>query len=57
MLQQQKEVYLKYGVFTENMLNWIIDYLNKFNDQQLRAELGDDEDKILELVNKFFHCG
>ena len=56
-LERQKEIYMKYGVFTENMLNWIVKYLKNFNDQTLRAELGDDEDKILELVNKYFHCG
>lgn len=56
-LERQKDIYMKYGVFTENMLNWIITYLKAFNDQNLRTELNDDEDKILALVNKYFHCG
>lgn len=56
-LERQKDIYMKYGVFTENMLNWIITYLKAFNDKDLRTELNDDEDKILALVNKYFHCG
>lgn len=56
-LERQKNTYLKYNVFTENLLNWIIECLKNFNDKNLRTELGDDEDKILALVNKYFHCG
>ncbi len=56
-LEAQKDIYLKYGVFTESILNWIIAYHKKFNDQNLRAELGKDEDRIMEMVNKYFHCG
>lgn len=56
-LEKQKDIYMKYGVFTENMLNWIIKYLKNFNDQNLRAELAKDEDKVMALVNKYFHCG
>lgn len=57
MLEEQSEIYLKYGVFTKNTLQWIIDYLKRFNDENLRSELKDNEDKVLELVDKFFHCG
>ena len=57
MLEKQSEIYLKYGVFTKNTLQWIINYLKGFNDQNLRSELNDDEDKVLALVNKYFHCG
>ncbi len=56
-LERQKDIYLKYGVFTENMLNWIIKYLKAFNDQNLRTELNNDEDKVIAMVNKYFHCG
>lgn len=56
-LEKHKAVYMKYGVFPESILNFIASYLKNFGDQNLRAELGNDEKKILELVSKFFHCG
>ena len=56
-LERQKDIYLKYGVFTEGMIDWFVKYLKDFKDQNLRAELKDDGDKIMELVNKYFHCG
>jgi glutamine synthetase len=56
-LQRDKEIYLKNGVFSEAILDWIIDYHRKFNDKNLRAEIGKDEKKILELVTRYFHCG
>ncbi len=56
-LEAQKDIYMKYGVFTENILDWFINYLKDFDDQNLRAELNDDGDKIMHMVNTYFHCG
>lgn len=56
-LLRHKEIYRKYDVFPESILNFIVDYLNRFNDKGLRAELGNDEKRILELVKQYFHCG
>jgi glutamine synthetase len=56
-LMEQKEVYTKYGVFSEGMLDWIASYLKSFNDKTLRQDIGDDEAEILKLVDRFFHCG
>lgn len=56
-LEKQKDIYIKYGVFSEGMIDWIVEYLKKFNDKNIREEIGKDEEKIMELVNKFFHCG
>jgi glutamine synthetase len=56
-LMAQKEIYTKYGVFSEGMLNWIASYHESFNDKTLRKDIGNNEDEILKLVNKFFHCG
>ncbi len=56
-LERDKAIYLSHGVFTENIIDWIINYLQKFDDKNLRAEIGKDEKKILELVTKYFHCG
>jgi glutamine synthetase len=56
-LENQKTAYLEHGVFSEGMLNWIETYLKSFNDKNLRAEIGGDEAKILQLVEKYFNCG
>jgi len=56
-LMRHKAMYLKYGVFTEQILNFIVNYLKAYNDKSLREELGSDEQKILALVTKYFHCG
>ena len=56
-LEKQKGIYTKYGVFSEGMIDWIIEYLKKHNDKNIREEIGNDEEKIMELVTRFFHCG
>jgi glutamine synthetase len=56
-LQRDKDIYLQYGVFAGDILNWIIEYLKRFDDKNLRAEIGKDEKKILDLVSRYFHCG
>jgi glutamine synthetase len=56
-LEKQKPIYLKYGIFTEGMIDWIISYLKTFDDQHLRHDVGNKEEEILKLVQKYFHCG
>jgi glutamine synthetase len=56
-LENQKDVYLQHGVFSEGMLNWIETYLKSFNDKNLRAEIGNSEAEILKLVEEYFNCG
>ncbi len=56
-LIRHKEKYLKYGVFTEQILNYIVKYLKAYQDKNLREQLGNDEEKILALVTTYFHCG
>ena len=31
--------------------------LRAFDDRTLRQDIGNDQGKILELVEKYFHCG
>jgi len=57
MLEKQKPVYTKYNVFTENLLDYLIGYLKDFRDENLREEISNDEEKVMELVTKYFHCG
>ena len=56
-LLKQKDVYTRYGVFSEGMLEWISSYLKSFNDKTLRQDIGNNETEILKLVDRFFHCG
>lgn len=56
-LEKHKSIYMKYGVFNEQILNYIIAYLKAYEDNNLRGQLGNDEAKIMALVNKYFHCG
>ena len=39
------------------MIDGIIKKLNSYNDQKLRAEITGNRQEMLNLVNKFWHCG
>ena len=56
-LEKQRAVYEAEGVFSPAMIDGIIAGLKSFNDRTLRADIGNDQGKILELVEKYFHCG
>ncbi len=56
-LEKQRDIYLQYNIFPDAIIDGIIKNLKAFNDGNLREELGDDKDRILELVKKYIHCG
>ena len=56
-LEEQRAYYEKEGVFSPAMIDGIIAGLRSFNDATLRADIGNDQEQILELVRTFFHCG
>jgi glutamine synthetase len=56
-LEAQKNIYLQYNVMTEGLLNGIIEYHKKFNDQNLRKELVQNPEELNDYVRKYFHCG
>ncbi len=55
-LEDDREIFERYGVFAPAMLDGIIRKLNSFNDKNLRAEIGTDRKEMLNLVNKYWHC-
>ncbi|MBE6364510.1 MAG: glutamine synthetase [Lentisphaerae bacterium] len=55
-LEAQRAFYEKDGVFAPSMIDGLISTLRKFNDRTLRQDIGNDQAKILELVEKYFHC-
>lgn len=57
MLELQSAIYQKYNVFPASLLKGIGDGLRRFNDADLRKNIAGNEEEILKLVNKFFHCG
>lgn len=56
-LQQQREIFQQYNVFSPAMIDGIIHKLSGYNDETLRSDLDGKPEEMLELVNKYFHCG
>ena len=39
------------------MIDGIIRQLRAFSDRTLRADIANDQERIAQLVKKYFHCG
>jgi glutamine synthetase len=57
MLNKQREIYERHGVFPPYIIDGIIKNLQAFEDKGIRAELSKDPQKMLEFVQKYYHCG
>ena len=56
-LEKQRADFEKYGVFAPGLIDGLVAGLKKFDDKTVRQDLGNDEAKIMELVQKYFYCG
>ena len=56
-LNNQRDIYLEYNVFTEDLIDEIIAHLKSFKDDSLRKKVEKNEKLMLSLVEEFFHCG
>ncbi len=56
-LEKQKEIFMKHGVFSRGMIDGIIAKLKSFEDKDIRKKVNKDENEMLALVEKYFHCG
>lgn len=56
-LEKQREIFEKYNVFSPAMIDGIIRKLRSYNDRTLRQEIGDDQEQMIKLVYRYFHCG
>ncbi|MDD2962352.1 MAG: glutamine synthetase family protein [Bacteroidales bacterium] len=56
-LARQAHIYMEHGVFPKSMIDGVIKLLKSFNDDNLRQEMANNNEAILALVNKYFHCG
>ena len=57
VLERDRAIYEKDGIFAPALIDAMLQSLRSFNDRTLRAEIGHDPNKILELVEAFIHCG
>ena len=56
-LESQRAIFEKYNVFSPAMIDGIIRKLRSYNDRTLRQDIGDDQDQMIKLVYRYFHCG
>ena len=56
-LECQRAVFEQYNVFSPAMIDGIIKRLRSYDDRTLRADIGDNRDEMLKLVQRYFHCG
>ena len=56
-LESQREVFEKYNVFSPAMIDGIIKRLRSYSDRTLRADINGNQEEMLKLVNRYFHCG
>lgn len=56
-LESQMDIYTQFNVFPKGMLEQMARKLRSFEDKDLRAQVKDDKQKLLDLVDQFFHCG
>ena len=56
-LEKQRAIFESRGVFSPAMIDGILKSLRSFDDRTLRSDIGSDNDKMMELVRKYFHCG
>lgn len=56
-LERQRAIFEARGVFSPAMIDGILKALRAFDDRTLREDIGNDRERMLELVHRFFHCG
>jgi glutamine synthetase len=57
MLDKQREIYERHGVFPPHIIDGIIKDLKKFDDKDIRKELEKNPNKMMELVQQYYYCG
>ena len=56
-LERQRAVFERYNVFSPAMIDGIIKRLKSYNDSTLRSDINGDQEQMLALVERYFHCG
>lgn len=56
-LERQRKVFEQHNVFSPAMIDGIIKHLRSYGDRTLRQEINGNQEEMLKLVNRYFHCG
>jgi len=56
-LEDQSEIYCRYGVFTEGVIGGVLSRLRSFGDADSRARLEGHTEELQAMVNTHLHCG
>ena len=56
-LERQRAIFENHNVFSPSMIDGIIKKLRSYKDRTLRQEIGNDQDEMIKLVYRYFHCG
>ncbi len=56
-LERQRAVFEEHHVFSPAMIDGIIKKLRAYGDKTLRSDIADNQEAMLELVRRYFHCG
>ena len=56
-LDKDREIYTAKGVFSDAIVDYMIKFLNDFDDTNLRQELSKDPEKLMKFVNDNIHVG
>jgi glutamine synthetase len=56
-LLQKADVFKKYDVFTDQLINGIAHQLESFDDENLREKISGSNEETINVVKRFIHCG
>lgn len=56
-LESHRDIFENHGVFDKEMIDDIIKGLKSFNDKNIRQEIKDHPEKMLDMVHQYFNCG
>lgn len=56
-LEKQRVIFEQHKVFSSAMIDGIINKLRSYHDATLRQDIQGKPEEMMELVNKYFHCG
>ena len=56
-LKRQRAVFEEHHVFSPAMIDGIIKKLRAYGDKTLRSDIADNQEAMLKLVERYFHCG
>lgn len=56
-LEGKRSIFENYGVFSPAMIDGIIRHLRSYDDHTLRKDIEGNNEELMNLVRRFFHCG